>query len=117
MKMVTTYIAYDGTEFDDMGDCRVYEAYAWDMLISIIDNIIIYTDLGKEITPPYFNNLEEALDWFGKTFNSINFIRVKAEIPSSAYAWQDNYFGFIFPQEPGLYRYNFFTNEWTKLAE
>lgn len=117
MKIVTTYIAYDESEFETMEECRAYEEYAWDMLMEILESVIISDDFSTVITPPDFYTLEEALDWFGNTFDHFTFIRVKTEIPSSAYAWQSNYFGYIFPQEVGFYGYDFTTNEWIKLAE
>ena len=117
MKIVTTYVAYDDTVFDTMEECREYEQYAWDMFMEIIENTVIYDDNHNIIIPPYLYTIEEAVIWYANAYDSFTSILVKDEISSSAYAWQTNYFGYIFPTAPGFYEYDFFINEWIKKAE
>ena len=118
MKIVTTYIAYDETAFDTMEECCEYEEYAWDMLIEIIENTTIYDDNHNLITPPsYLSTIEEVITWYADAYDRFTSILVKNEISSSAYAWQTNYFGYIFPTTPGFYEYDFFINEWIKKPE
>lgn len=111
MKIVTTYVSYDGFTFEDYNECFDHENYARDMLMQVMECCTFYTE-STEIIYPYFHNLDEMIQWVEIRWKYIERIHVKKEIPSSAYSWWMNYFGYWIPEEEGMWEYNHRTMEW-----
>lgn len=116
MKIVRTYVAYDGIEFDNERECREHEQYAFDMSNQILECVHFYNDMMEEYWQPCAMSVEENLEWLDETYNNCSYIKITKEIPSSAWAWCANYFDFTFPEETGFFEYHMGTG-WTKVDE
>lgn len=118
MKIITAYVAYDNTRFDTMEECREYEQYAWDMGITICETVKFCDSLGVEIYPLYFHTVEEIIKWLDVAYDSdCDYLKIIEDVPSSAWGWYTDYFGYNIPQEKGMYRYNWDASEWERIAE
>lgn len=113
MNIVTTYIAYDGTSFDDRKECLEYENYARDMLTQILERCVFYTDC-TEMIYPYFHNLNEMIKWVEIRWKYVDKITVKEELPMSAFCWWLNYFGYCLPDVEGTWIYNWRVMGWDR---
>lgn len=121
MKIVLTYVAYDGIEFDNERECREYEQYAFDMSNQILEYVHFYDAMMKEYPKPCAMFVEENLELLEEIYTNCYYIKIPKEIPSSAWIWFDNYFGGIvnsitLPEETGFFKYNF-TTGWVKVDE
>lgn len=116
MKIVSTYIAYDGMEFDNERECREHEQYAFDMYNQILECVHFYNAEMEEYWQLYAVNVEEVLDWLEETYSNCSYIKIIKEIPSSAWSWCSSYFDFVFPEEAGFFEY-YMGKGWVKVDE
>lgn len=114
MKTVTTYIAFDDTEFDTEKECLAYEQHYLDLIIEI-DECYDFLDKDMYALPlMYSHNIEESCDEFDKVFDYCDCVIVN-RIPSTeatAFLW--NFFGYELPKEVGLWRYNYKKCDWER---
>lgn len=108
MKIVTTYIAFDDTEFNTEEECLAYEQHDMDLCIEI-DECYEFFDKDMNSLPlMYSHNIEEFCDEFDRAYNDCDYMRVN-RIPSDEAAtllW--NFFGFDMPEKIGLWRYTIY---------
>lgn len=100
----TTYIAFDGKEFEDYNECERYESKVMQ------EKLLVYDDEGEllSLDSDYYLSQnsayvvcksEEALNYLNKTFdyNKVNSIDYEGKFPASFY-------------------YNFETDEWEEIT-
>lgn len=117
MRKVTYYIAYDETEFETKEECIVYENKNMD----ILKNTIASYDFLKEDKQKIiisFTNREQMMQDFNDAYNDAIYTRVKHTISHAQKDLLFTEFGYSdLPLEIGLYKYNYETFEWEKVAE
>ena len=116
MTTVTVYYSLDDVEFFDRGECLEYEAHIFDMCIKLLECVHFYDDCNEEIWQPYSNCLEECLNWIEGAYNNCEYIRVKEKIPADISKWFHDYSGLCFPEDVGLFEYEFLEG-WKKVDE
>lgn len=118
MREITTYVAYDDTEFNNREECEAYEDKAFDLLEEIFNAYDFFKENGQEIFI-FLNEVESGLKAFEWAwYNSVR-IRVKHVLSNEAKDLIDYYFGCIQPpDEIGLYEYDWKNYEgWIKVSE
>ena len=105
----TIYIAFDGKEFDDEGDCREYELNT--KLKDIGDDLLLYDKNGKKIEKIDNQLLAESIDY----------IVVKSEKAYEYFVEQMDYFGLNYPDYYNSpicsYCYDYDENEWINIED
>ena len=105
----TIYIAFDGKEFDDEGDCREYELNT--KLKDIGDDLLLYDKNGKKIEKIDNQLLAESIDY----------IVVKSEKAYEYFVEQMDYFGLNYPDYYNSpicsYYYDYDENEWINIED
>lgn len=108
MKIVTTYIAFDDTEFGTEEGCLAYEQHYMDSFIEI-DECYKFFDKDMNFLPlMYSHNVEEFCDEFDRAYNNCDYVRVNRIPSAKAFAIFWDYFGFDMPKEIGLWRYTIY---------
>ena len=117
MREVTTYIAYDDTEFDNLEECEKYEGKAFDLLTEFF-NAYDFFFFFFEYIWIFLNEVEQGVHDIEYAFDRCEKIRVKKIISSEVIELIDSYFGYELPQnEIGLYEYDWKKLEWVKVDE
>ena len=105
----TIYVAFDGKEFDDEGDCREYELNT--KLKDIGDDLLLYDKNGKKIEKIDNQLLAESIDY----------IVVKSEKAYEYFVEQMDYFGLNYPDYYNSpicsYCYDYDENEWINIED
>lgn len=105
----TIYVAFDGKEFDDEGDCREYELNT--KLKNIGDDLLLYDKNGKKIEKIDNQLLAESIDY----------IVVKSEKAYEYFVEQMDYFGLNYPDYYNSpicsYYYDYDENEWINIED
>ena len=105
----TVYIAFDGKQFDDEGDCREYELNT--KLKDIGDDLLLYDKNGKKIEKIDNQLLAESIDY----------IVVKSEKAYEYFVEQMDYFGLNYPDYYNSpicsYYYDYDENEWINIED
>ena len=105
----TIYIAFNGKEFDDEGDCREYELNT--KLKDIGDDLLLYDKNGKKIEKIDNQLLAESIDY----------IVVKSEKAYEYFVEQMDYFGLNYPDYYNSpicsYYYDYDENEWINIED
>ena len=105
----TIYVAFDGKEFDDEGDCREYELNT--KLKDIGDDLLLYDKNGKKIEKIDNQLLAESIDY----------IVVKSEKAYEYFVEQMDYFGLNYPDYYNSpicsYYYDYDENEWINIED
>lgn len=105
----TIYIAFDGKEFNDEGDCREYELNT--KLKDIGDDLLLYDKNGKKIEKIDNQLLAESIDY----------IVVKSEKAYEYFVEQMDYFGLNYPDYYNSpicsYYYDYDENEWINIED
>lgn len=116
MREVTTYIAYDDTEFDSREECEAYEGEAFDLLSEIFNSYKFFRN-NQEILI-FLNNVEAGLHAFGKAFDKCDRILVTKPISDVAFRFVDFHLGYVLPPNAvGMYKYDTDEFEWVKVGE
>lgn len=115
MKIVTLYVAYDDTEFDDEEDCRRYESDAYDLMHEAMDTYSFF-DKNMNLLMVNSGDIEEFLYSFDMLTDSCEYVKVK-QIPSyELHKFIYRNIGCILPENnTGLYRYDWHLNEWVSI--
>ena len=114
MKTLTLYIAYDDTEFTDEAECRAYEAKAFNLIKELVDAYTFY-DRNKNIILPIFNEVEEYLEWFDKTTDDCEYIKVEKDISRELHKFLWRHISLCVPEEKGFYKYDWNKCEWVSV--
>lgn len=105
----TIYVAFDGKEFDDEGDCREYELNT--KLKDIGDDLLLYDKNGKKIEKIDNQLLAESIDY----------IVIKSEKAYEYFVEQMDYFGLNYPDYYNSpicsYYYDYDENEWINIED
>ena len=105
----TIYVAFDGKEFDNEGDCREYELNT--KLKDVGDDLLLYDKNGKKIEKIDNQLLAESIDY----------IVVKSEKAYEYFVEQMDYFGLNYPDfydSPICsYYYDYDENEWINIED
>ena len=124
MREVTMYYAYDDSEFDDRDECLAYERQAVEAMMSIDDCYDFLAKCGdRYIAPDYqCEDVEEWMDWLSDAAQHCEYIKVCHTLPKNAVRFIDREFGYCiapedFNNETGLFKYDYFKNEWIKVDE
>lgn len=113
MKEVTTYIAFDDTEFDDEEECRQYEVAL--VHLKGMDKIHGFNSKGKPIV---FNEKEETIVDFWDRLGNTAFYFHMDECPSDELREYFRYMtGADLPNYEGWSRYDTDTNKWYRLKD
>ena len=117
MKKVTTYYAWDDTPFYYEDECIEYEQATINLLNEIHDKLILSDKQGKTLVWPTSLKIEDLLNWFGTNFNEAEYITVKANLSKEADDLIRAEWGFITPEDVGIWKYNWSTFDWEKVGE
>ena len=105
----TIYVAFDGKEFDDEGDCREYELNT--KLKDIGDDLLLYDKNGKKIEKIDNQLLAESIDY----------IVIKSEKAYEYFVEQMDYIGLNYPDYYNSpicsYYYDYDENEWINIED
>lgn len=97
MKTITTYIADDGTEFDDEYDCREYE------------NALSFKNFKGIMLDEDFKKTEKIEGAF--------YLYIPTEEDQNIFKKRSQYEGFDYPTTYGFFRYNVFTDCYVDVEE
>ena len=111
MKTLTLYIAYDDTEFTDEAECRAYEVKALNLINEAIDAYTFY-DRDKNIIIPKFDNIEEYLEWFDRTTDDCEYVRVEQDVSRELHKFLWRNIGACVPEGKGFYKYDWDKCKW-----
>lgn len=116
MREVITYVAYDGSEFDNREECEAYEGKAFDLLDEVFNSYEFFIN-NQEILI-FLNDVEAGLYTFSKAFDRCDRILMTKPISEAAFRFMDSQLGYILPpNEPGMYKYDTDEFEWVKVGE
>lgn len=112
MKVVTTYIAFDDTEFNIVEECMAYENHYIDLMIEAEE---CYSFCDKNMNKTgfaywYCHNIEEVLEDFSRAYDDCEYIRVIRKPSNALIGFIRHYFGYVMPEEEGLWEFDF--NKW-----
>lgn len=111
MKTKTLYIAYDGTEFINKNECRAYEERARKHINELV-NIYTFCDKNKNVIFPFYDSIEEYLQWFDSTTDTCEYIIVHKDLSREAHQFLYENIGGCIPEKEGFYKYDWNKNEW-----
>lgn len=114
MRIVSVYYAFDDTEFYTEEECLEYEA-EWKNVLHEMRECYDFFDRDMNMLVCVSDELEDLIEWFEESYDKSTYISVKA-IPSEKTLHKiDYYFGFEFPTEIGLNRYDWNQNDWRRV--
>ena len=113
MKAVTTYIAFDDTEFGNEEDCRSYEIDAFDTMVEL-DEIYHFYDENKNRLFISAITLEEMIDNCCAAYNECTYIEKMAQPSHKIIKFSRNILGIdlLIDEEEGIYKYNWNEGKW-----
>ena len=113
MKIVTTYVAYDDTEFDTEEECRKYEVERMKLFSEFNDVYALYDEKMQRIWCPLNYEIENWYDWIDNALNDCEYVEVRA-IPSEALIHiMTHEFGYEWPEDKlGWYKYDYIDDKW-----
>lgn len=117
MRKVVTYIAWDDTEFETEEECKNYEQYALDMMVELCHCYEFYNNNNEQMETFVPNFIEDMMILFEKAASVCDVVKVNRIPQSSADAFQNNQFGFYFPDATGTFKWNNRACEWEKIAD
>lgn len=126
MREVTVYYAYDGSEFDDRDECLRYERQAIEAMMSVNDCYDFLTKDGVRYSTPDYRceDVEEWIDWLSDAVEHCEYVKVHHILPENAVRFIDREWEWsycIAPEdfngETGLFKHDYFKNEWIKVDE
>lgn len=105
MREIITYIADDGTEFDNKEDCMAYEAEQTSLFQQLKNNVLAFDKDGRVLV---FDNEND----FIKIYEQIDYLVITTTIPSNSIQFIDDAGYCAIPTEKGAYHYNSASYEW-----
>ena len=114
MKIVTTYIAYDGKKFDNPSDCKAYEDIARERIDEANDAYIFFDKDMNRFWPPTDNeDIEAWLKWFDAVTDICNYMSARALPSRELHKFIYRNIGACLPEHQiGWFKYDYSTNEW-----
>jgi len=122
MREVITYVAYDGEEFETIGECLAYERKALKCLSEIYDKYTLFDEnMTIFIGPVSSTDVEEWLCWLRKAFDKCKTIYREENLSEDAEIFINNYCGYCmtnrdFDDEIGWFEYDMEIYEWVKVV-
>ena len=112
MKIITTYVAYDGKEFDTREACESYECLAWQIIDKANDTYAFYDAHYDRIWPVY-KTIEDWINWFNAVTDTCDYVRVRAIPSRELHKFIYRNIGDCLPEHKiGWFKYDYNTNEW-----
>ena len=113
MKIITTYIAYDDKEFDNLSDCEVYENEAKKMVCEANNAYAFFDKDMNRLWPSTIMDIEEYLRWFDSVTDTCDYVRVRAIPSRELHKFIYRNVGACLPEHKvGWFKYDYNKNEW-----
>ena len=112
MKIVTTYIAFDDTEFDTEKECLEYENRAVGYIAEILRCYTFYNENMDVMVYGWSNDIIETLECIEKMYDECECIKVHKTVSREAYEFLRNTEGIFLPVDVGMYTYDYSTGKW-----
>ena len=113
MKIVTTYVAFDDTEFNTVEECMAYENRHIDLMIEAEECYSFYYKDMNAMVLGYSHNIEEMLNEFCYAYDNCEYIVVNKEPSAPLINFMWRYLGYELPMEKGTWHYTLCG--WTKV--
>ena len=105
MREMITYIANDGTEFDNKEECMAYEAEQANLFQQLKNNVLAFDKDGKVLV---FDNEDDFMEIYDQIF----YLVITTTIPSNSIQFIDDAGYCAIPTAKGAYHYNSVSYEW-----
>lgn len=116
MREIITYVAYDGTEFNNREECEAYETEVFNLLDEIFNSLEFFLDNGQEIQI-YLDDVESGINAFNYAWEKCSYISITRTLSEEASEFIQRYFGFNMPpNERGFYGFDM-RDGWFKMGE
>jgi len=113
MKIITTYVAYDGTEFDFAAECEEYESRAISLMNEFKNHVLLLDMMKRPMFCPTGLDIEGTMAWFNLAYQQCLYVNINAELSSDFITFINDDLGLIFPPNKiGLYKYDYDSDEW-----
>lgn len=113
MKIITTYAAYDGTEFDSAAECEEYESRAISLMNEFKNHVLLLDMMKRPMFCPTGLDIEGTMAWFNLAYQQCLYVNINAELSGDFIAFINDDLGLIFPPNKiGLYKYDYDSDEW-----
>lgn len=123
MRKVTSYVAYDDTEFTDRYECMEYEEEAINNLAEIDRCYVFYDKNMNPISAPSIDDsVEDWLDWVSCGCDQCTYIQRKEQLPKETEDQIRKDVGYCilnedFDYELGMFKWDPNRDEWVKVDE
>lgn len=113
MTVKTTYIAYNGREFDSLTECVEYENHAMSLMNEFNRHVLLLDTMKRPILCPTGASIEGTMTWFHQAYGNCLYININMELSDDLINFIDNKLGLSFPpNKVGLYMYDYSEDEW-----
>lgn len=117
MRKVVYYEAFDETNFNTEWECVDYEVKYFDLLIDFC-KCYKFFDKEKNLIPvTCVNEIEETIDALDYAYQTCECVQITGKVEKPVMDFVTDYFGFIFPDGIGMFRYDLNEGEWVKEGE
>lgn len=116
MKMITMYLAWDGTEFNNYHKCRDYERKTLQILSKINDCITFDTGTDALLWFEFYTKIEEMLDALEGVWNDCTYLDINKELDEETKHFITEYLGYGIPTEIGRYWFDDARLCWEKVS-
>ena len=113
MKIVSVYYAFDDTDFYTEEECLEYEA-EWKNAFHEMRECYDFFDRDMNMLICASDEFDDLIDWIEKGYESA-YVSVKAVPSEKTLRKMDYYFGFEFPTEVGLNKYDNYYDKWMRV--
>ena len=115
MKEITTYVAYDGTEFTSKEACERYEKPIEELIYEATKAYDFYDRTLKPLWFKDYPKIERFLDWLNELVDTCKYIYVN-QLPSEELkTFLNSKYAYHLPtKEIGLHHYDVNKNEWVR---
>lgn len=108
MRKVTTYIAFDGTEFDIMEKCVAYENKCRDYCLEFVAAYDFYDKNGQH-TEISTDDIEVMRLDILHAYGSSGYARVHRLLDNNVWKFMSQEFYFDLPNELGYFKYDYYS--------
>lgn len=122
MREVITYIAYNGTEFNNRDECFEYELAAWKIFQSVKEKFSFLDENMNMIVAPESNDMEDWFNWLNIAFYACTYIKKYGSLTDDEVKLIKENTGICLYNEDfscaiGLFKYNDKLMSWDRVDE
>ena len=107
------YVAYDGTRFNSLAECKEYENRAVSFMDEFNNHVLLLDMMGRPIFYPTGFDIKGFMAWFHHAYGECSYININTELSNDFINFINFDLGIIFPENKvGLYKYDYDKGEW-----